>query len=497
MVTNTKPDFYRRRALLLGAMSSFILALFVSLLLFVNDVAVSTYVLIYASGVMAHVILLLIGKAWINSKNFASTVWLHPPLLINLWWVVAYLLPGLYVLSQRQIYNNLNAWVFVRPDNAVRGIFVFFLGMLVFWVVYGASLRSLPTFSFLGKLSVRPIGLRPVLLAYLVGLAFYLLNAMVAGVAYGSDVSRLGGAAMLLDYSQDIRLLALAIAALQTFRYQWPKMILIGMIAVEVLIGFSSGFMKPIFILGLILLLSAMSSEVKIFSAPIVFSAIITFVMLLIVVPVAENLRDQINAGYIDSNDMMEVIAATNQAVEDTWIQAPKESLTFTLDRFFRRQSFVAFTPGLIMQLTPSVFPYQGVSKIISAPLYVFPRIIWKDKPTLTQGRWFSVVYVGRPASTESSSAITFFGEGYIAKGVLGVIWVGVFMGLIMAFWYKNLALQGLTAVFITVLPGFIDIEGDFTSAFVYAIQAPIFFVLVYWGISWLSQKRQVRRFMR
>jgi len=259
---------------------------------------------------------------------------------------------------------------------------------------------------------------------------------------------------------------------------------LIGMVVLELLLGFSSGFMKPVFVLGLILLLSAVGADVKVKVRTVLWSAIIIVTAFFIVVPVAEDLRVQINSEAIDSNSFIQVIYATNQAIEKTWIQTPRESLMFSLDRFARRQSFVAYTPGLIMQLTPSVISYQGIMRIIAIPTFIVPRVIWNNKPVVTQGKWFSVAYLGLPSSTKSSSAMTFFGEGYIANGVLGVILVGVFMGIVMAFWYKNLASTGLIAILVTVLPGFIDIEGDFTSAFVYSIQAPIFFVFVYWLIT-------------
>jgi hypothetical protein len=327
---------------------------------------------------------------------------------------------------------------------------------------------------------------------YGVVIAFQLAQIVVVGIAYGADSSQWGMLTPFqqwFGYIQDANHLILALAALKAFRREWPFWPLIVVVVLQAAFGFISGFMKPILWIAVILLLASVIAGVNLrrFAVP----AIIFAILGVLIVPVAEDLRSWTDAGTLDTSNPAEVAAATIQSLVATRATGTNETWQFVLDRTLYRNALVASTPGIIIEKTPSLIPYQGIEQFLAVPAYVIPRALWRDKPILSRGVWFSIVYLNQPDFTTSSAAITVFGEGYMFAGWIGTMLACLILGLLLAGIYRITAGVGLWAVYIALVPTFIDVEGQFTGMFVALIQRTVVFLLVYALIVRLSNPRQ------
>jgi hypothetical protein len=113
-------------------------------------------------------------------------------------------------------------------------------------------------------------------------------------------------------------------------------------------------------------------------------------------------------------------------------------------------------------------------------PIYIIPRFLWPDKPILSRGIWFSITYINMPATTNSSSAMTIFGEPYIYAGPGATIAAMLAFGLLLAFLYHNTLNVGLMTVYISLIPTFIDVDSQFSTQFIGIIQAFFVYTLIY-----------------
>lgn len=114
-----------------------------------------------------------------------------------------------------------------------------------------------------------------------------------------------------------------------------------------------------------------------------------------------------------------------------------KEFYSEQLDSFFIRM-FDATPVGYLVGEVDT-YGYEHGSTMEYAAYAFIPRIIWPEKPTVTQGGWFAY-YVGFAESPEQSTmslGITATGELYLNFGVIGVL-VGMFIigCLIGKFWH-------------------------------------------------------------
>lgn len=145
------------------------------------------------------------------------------------------------------------------------------------------------------------------------------------------------------------------------------------------------------------------------------------------------------------------------------------------------------------MQKTLSIIPFQGVERFLAIPAYVVPRALWRDKPLTTLGNWFGIVYLNQPEFSTSSAAITIFGESYMYVGWIGTILACLVLGVQLAAVYRFTAGAGLWAVYLALVPTFIDVEAQFTTMFVTLIQQTAFFLILYWALAWFSDPQRLR----
>jgi hypothetical protein len=428
------------------------------------------------------------GMRWLKASFPNDLVWLHPPFLITVWGFVALGLPGWYSFLDQTILASSSA--IIDYTFGAWGMLLMVAGILCIWLGYALSAKLFSPGAFVKRLARSPIDLKVVMLFFAVTVIAQLIQIRVAGVAYGADQTEWGEATavqLLVGYLKDIGSLVLAILAVKVFQHEWPIWPLALVVVVQILFGFVSGFMKPIFWLGVILVLAAMVARVRL--KRFIWPMIVLVILGLLVVPVAEGLRNQADLGQYDSRSLSEVADATGVAIQNVLSRDLQSNLEQVINRFLFRQTLVAQTPGIIILRTPSFFPYLGWEQFLAIPTYLIPRAFWPDKPELSKGNWFAITYLNEPSFTTSSAAITVFGEGYMIAGWAGTLLVCVILGFLLGFIYQKLAASGLIFVYLALVPTFMDIEGQFTGILVALIQKLVIFLIVYWVIVMLSAR--------
>ncbi|NTU49860.1 MAG: hypothetical protein HGA87_03045 [Desulfobulbaceae bacterium] len=203
-------------------------------------------------------------------------------------------------------------------------------------------------------------------------------------------------------------------------------------------------------------------------------------------VPITEGLRNPSES--FDSRSLTAVLGAALRAFETSWGQGFDVGWGILTKKIMGRQAAIAHNIAIILLKAPAEIPYQGFSEFLAIPAYIIPRAIWVDKPILSRGTWFSTTYLNLPQDTVTSSVMSVFGEPYMFAGWIGTT-VSLFsLGLLLAFVFVNTINRGLVPVFLSLVPTFLDIEGQFTTLVVILVQKWIVFVVIYWVLILLSR---------
>lgn len=438
------------------------------------------------------VVQLALGKAWLQTRVPGSAYWAHPPFLMTAWTLLFLGVPGAYSLLRPDVLLPLQLFS-IDPAYTVRGMWLVVIGCALLWLSYGAGYAFWKTPASAQRLAQQPVH-QMVALAFFVALGVLsVVQIALVGIAYGISLERWGALAPFrqwVGYAQDATYLLLALVALKIFRKEWPRRYLLFVVVPLIGLSFISGFMKPLFWIMLILATSALIVGVNL--RRFVVPALLFFMLGLLIVPVTEDLRSRADIGLVDTRDPIMVAGSAADAMANLWRGGNEKSWSYAFDRTLYRNAIVASTPGIIMEKTPSVIPYQGIDKFLAIPAYVIPRALWPDKPILSRGQWFGMVYLNQPEFINSSAAITIFGEGYMYAGWIGTVLACLLLGFQLAAIYRFTAGAGLWAVYISLIPTFIDAEAQFTGMFVALVQRSVVFLAVYALMVWLSQPKSV-----
>lgn len=111
------------------------------------------------------------------------------------------------------------------------------------------------------------------------------------------------------------------------------------------------------------------------------------------------------------------------------------EFSNFIKDINFKRFLSSAVNPGdefnaylAEVALVPDSIPYDNFALYYQVPLYVVPRIVWPDKPTLLNRQWNSFL---SKSGMEAGAAESILGDFYAQRGIFGII-IGTFLSGIL-----------------------------------------------------------------
>lgn len=453
---------------------------------------------LYLVGFLA-ILILLISLLYLQLKVFQQqsvvhSPWLHPPILITAWIIVGIALPGLYSFIDPTILDSWAALANMDFGISLRGFMMIFLGCAMIWLGYMLGLQFFGVPKFAKHFGQTEIKLAPLMIVYLVVFVAQVVTIQTVGIAYGVNRANLGVFEPLmqaLTYIEQMHMLVLAIAALQFFRKKWPFLPLLIVFTVQIAFAFISGFTKPMYWLALVILLAAIHSQI---SRKVMMQYILVLLVIcIVIVPVSLGIRSI--SRHTNISNIGDAADLAVQAFDDSWGDSISTGSSQFVEKLVDRQTSLVHMPGLIMIKTPSIIPYQGFEQFLAIPAYVIPRALWNNKPYLSQGRWFNVHYLGAPRDTETSMAMTIFGEGYIFAGWPGAMFAALCYGFFLALLYRFTMSAGLTNIYLALVPTFIDIEGQFSLLVLTTIQLTLVMMLSYMLIAtFLNLQRPLSR---
>ena len=139
---------------------------------------------------------------------------------------------------------------------------------------------------------------------------------------------------------------------------------------------------------------------------------------------------------------------------------------------------------GAVLYLRKNVEPERKVHKNFLIGLV--PRVLWPDKPYVTQGAWFStVLHIGKGTTEKTattSTGITAIGELYWSYGlwgvILGMMLIGFLYSLTFKIFYHNFPLHPIRmwAVGLLLIKILLWLEGEATSIFIFFVHCWVVF---------------------
>lgn len=153
-----------------------------------------------------------------------------------------------------------------------------------------------------------------------------------------------------------------------------------------------------------------------------------------------------------------------------------------------------------VMDMTPSVVPYQGW-KMYAYMAYTFiPRAIWPEKPSVNDANRFYQVTYGMTAERNLDSvsiAVGMLAEGYISFGWMGAVAVMVLVGVVLDCISALTLTRGagvlMKGVGMALLPGFVAMESQMAQYFGGIVQTSLLCIAIILPIVEVRHRRQVQ----
>jgi hypothetical protein len=403
--------------------------------------------------------------------------WTSPPALIAGWalaWIYAPAIAPFFDSSLIGDYERMQGGEAVL----VTGLPLTCVGLAVLSCSYHAASRLLRSNGSIAEQIERYVPLRRVVAVYALGTLARAARLNTLGVAFGADLAGWGplrSADQLIGYVEDLRFLALALLVAHVVRrrggYFWLAIPLI----VEFMWGVSSGFLTPVVMAVLLCVATAAAFE-RLRARHVAVMASAALVVSTFMPVIAAIREDRLGAiGTADLIGVGEVLTTPAKY----WL-AGVSAGDGVYNKFFGRQTEVAAATGLVVSLTPSVVPYEGIDRFLTLPASLIPRVLWPDKPTLSRGVWFSSTFRGFKDDTTSYSAMTIFSEGYLFYGWTGAVLAMAILGVALAVVRCRLDNPRLVLVYLALVPTILQIEPEFSSYITTLIQRSVVFLVVF-----------------
>jgi len=181
-------------------------------------------------------------------------------------------------------------------------------------------------------------------------------------------------------------------------------------------------------------------------------------------------------------------------ALSDSDPEALRQQLYGSMSRFSLLQQ-----SSNVMDLTPSIVPYQGWKMYAYMAYTLIPRAIWKDKPTVNDAnRSYQVMYgmTTERNLDEVSISVGMLAEGYISFGWVGaalvMVLVGVVLDCVSVLLLSRDAGVLMKGVGMALLPGFVNMESQMAQYFGGILQTALLSIIVILPIVEVTRRRQI-----
>jgi len=317
-------------------------------------------------------------------------------------------------------------------------------------------------------------------ISFYVGLLFLrlVLIALGGGEMIQSNTVRIGGDwNQWLIYAIELRWFFIALVTLQVAAGKWPRRLIVLLLLVEGGLAIISGWSSLLPKIILLVFSCLIYTGRKLPWRTLIPAAIIVTSLIVFSIPITRNIRF---TGQISWSNL-------NKSLEATWGQGVNNGWKLFSDLIIGRQTVIAQTPSIVLNLIPDTIPYLPLQEVLVAPISFIPRVIWPSKPVYTNlGTWLTIRVFGGQAA-DGSSAVTMAGNAYMYGGWPVVIVGMAFMGILAALMYRWLAIPGLLnnqvgllAVYAAVVIANFHLgESDFVSIWQGLIQRLFVFLVI------------------
>jgi hypothetical protein len=138
-----------------------------------------------------------------------------------------------------------------------------------------------------------------------------------------------------------------------------------------------------------------------------------------------------------------------------------------------------------VIEMTPAQVPYQYGRLYSYLPITFVPRILWPEKPSITDAnKWYQLAYhLTAPANIESVGiSVGTLTESYINFGWIGPIIVmfcmGLLLGVLKEFFMRTACGLLFSSMGIALLPGLLAVESQM-AIYVSGLVQQVFFALI------------------
>jgi len=172
------------------------------------------------------------------------------------------------------------------------------------------------------------------------------------------------------------------------------------------------------------------------------------------------------------------------------------EALAKAINSSLSRVSLLTQTANVV-DLTPSIVPYQGTHLYSYLVVTWVPRALWSDKPSMNESNQFYQLAYG--LNTEEglesvSIGVGVMTESYISFGLYGVVGVmflmGVFYDVYGRMFFSNTSGLLMTSIGIALLPQMMSIESQMAAYLGGVVQQVVFTILLFIPMIRWKQRR-------
>lgn len=408
---------------------------------------------------------IMLMMPWVTLRKWRQLKETEVPLfsmITGIFWLY-YTLPLFW--GDRFSTSSLKTGLEVADETVTASILLALLGVTAFWlgIKLGVGKRLIPR--YIPDIPTNPMRwdwLRVLLLAGTIGSL-----SETALYALGSGLSQ-----AMLTLLTLVPVVAYAILFRNYLRGQAlrsDKILLASFLLLRFVIGMSSGWLGA---LGFLMVTSVAIYVYERKKLPVVFLALMVVYILFFQVG-----KFAMRAKYWYENEegtKIERIATWAESSFQQWGAALDDSsgevMRSLIYSSLARTALLNQTADII-DLTPSVVPYQYGATYSYMFVAFIPRFIWPDKPSANEANRFYQVAYGVTAEEDldmGSFASGTLAEGYINFGWMGVFGVMLLLGIFFD-WFQWTFLTEksgylLRGIGVALLPYFLNVEAQFAN---------------------------------
>lgn len=301
----------------------------------------------------------------------------------------------------------------------------------------------------------------------------------------------------VLSLVESLTMTGLVVAAIDSFalsRSPRSRLVLGGMVLVEVCVGLSAASKEGVlFTLVAVGIVRACSGR-PVRTAHVLLSAVFVSMLFPFVADYRTSLRGGSAARIAPSTALSQIPSAIGRTMEGI---TPRSVLIDGPSAVARRLRLVD-NLALVQQKTPDQLAYRPWSGLLTDPLVAsVPRALWPSKPIVSTGREFAQRYYELPSFVFSANGVTLPGDLFRHGGLVPLVVGMAVLGVVLRLFDSTFTPRDDLRHLVFVVPAYlhiIKIEGDVTAFVVGLIQLLIFLALVSWVVFVPTSARSAKR---